>query len=114
MEYADGGELASKILSRRDVLKCPFLESEIMFIHLQLALALTHVHGHRILHRDLKPLNVFLTQDGLVKLGDFGIAKVLESTTAGAQTTIGTPLYIAPEICNNETYGVKSDVWSLG
>lgn len=113
MEYADGGDLAEKIRDHKDA-NTAFQESEIMFVLLQLALALRHVHDQKILHRDLKPLNIFLTRQGVVKLGDFGIAKVLESTTAGAQTTIGTPLYLSPEVCNNEAYGVKSDLWSLG
>eukprot|EP00440_Ansanella_granifera_P008569 gb/GFBE01009283.1/.p1 GENE.gb/GFBE01009283.1/~~gb/GFBE01009283.1/.p1 ORF type:complete len:688 (+),score=135.27 gb/GFBE01009283.1/:1-2064(+) len=113
MEYADGGDLATQIKLRKDA-NGSFRETEIMSFHVQLVLALSHIHGHKILHRDLKPLNIFLTKQLIVKLGDFGISKVLESTTAGAQTTIGTPLYLAPEICNGEAYGVKSDLWSLG
>eukprot|EP00439_Symbiodinium_sp_Y106_P018036 s4877_g2.t1 len=121
MEYADNGDLATQIKRRR------FTEDQIMHIHLQLILALSHIHDCKILHRDLtlprkevqsstlkKPLNIFLTRRWIVKLGDFGISKVLESTTAGAQTTIGTPLYLAPEICNGDSYGVKSDLWALG
>ncbi|CAJ1345104.1 unnamed protein product [Effrenium voratum] len=114
MEYADFGDLATQIKLRRETQGRSFSEKEIMHIHLQLALALTHIHRLKILHRDLKPLNIFLTRRWIVKLGDFGISKVLESTTAGAQTTIGTPLYLAPEICSGEAYGTKSDLWSLG
>lgn len=113
MEYADNGDLATQIKLRRETGGC-FAESEIMHIHLQLVLALSHIHKVKILHRDLKPLNIFLTRQWIVKLGDFGISKVLESTTLGAQTTIGTPLYLSPEICSGEAYGVKSDCWSLG
>ncbi|OLP82772.1 Serine/threonine-protein kinase Nek8 [Symbiodinium microadriaticum] len=53
-------------------------------------------------------------QEGIVKLGDFGISRVLDSSTAGAQTTIGTPHYLSPEMVNNEAYGTRSDLWSLG
>jgi len=113
MEYADGGDLAAKILARKDANR-PFSESEVMFVFLQLILALMHIHAKRILHRDLKPMNIFLTKAGIIKLGDFGIAKVLESTTSGAMTLIGTPLYLSPEVCHNEPYGVASDLWSLG
>jgi len=113
MEYADNGDLATQIKRRSDA-QGRFTEDQIMHIHLQLILALSHIHDCKILHRDLKPLNIFLTRRWIVKLGDFGISKVLESTTAGAQTTIGTPLYLAPEICNGDSYGVKSDLWALG
>merc|ERR1719240_238954 len=86
MEYADGGDLATAIKSREEE-KSLFREREIMVLFVQLALALHHVHSRKILHRDLKPLNVFLTRKGVVKLGDFGIARILETATAGARTT---------------------------
>lgn len=113
MEYADNGDLAMKIKEHKEQ-QLHVREQEVMFIFVQMSLALLHVHSRKVLHRDLKPLNVFLTKKGIVKLGDFGIAKVMDSTTAGAQTTIGTPFYLSPEICNSEKYGLKSDLWSLG
>mmetsp|Transcript_11668 Transcript_11668/g.33575 ORF Transcript_11668/g.33575 Transcript_11668/m.33575 type:complete len:772 (-) Transcript_11668:2-2317(-) len=116
MEYADGGDLATKIKERKDSPNGEFVyfdETQIMFIFVQVALALQHIHSHNVLHRDLKPLNIFLTRQGIVKLGDFGIARVLDNSV-GAQTTIGTPHYLSPEICNNEPYGTRSDLWSLG
>lgn len=113
MEYADGGDLSMKIKERKEEER-KFEEWEIMFLFVQVGLALLHIHANKVLHRDLKPLNIFLTQQGVVKLGDFGIARILDSTTAGAQTTIGTPFYLSPEMCNSEAYGVKSDLWSLG
>jgi NIMA (never in mitosis gene a)-related kinase len=113
MEYADAGDLAGKLRDRKEA-QGVFGESEVMYITVQLSLALLHIHARNILHRDLKPLNVFLTKQGIVKLGDFGIAKVLDSATAGAQTTIGTPLYLSPEVCNNDRYDARSDLWSLG
>lgn len=113
MEYANGGDLGIKIKERKDT-NAQFEEWEIMRIFVQLVLALTHIHARKVLHRDLKPLNVFLTLQGIVKLGDFGIARLLDSTTDGAQTTIGTPHYLSPEIVNNEAYGTRSDLWSLG
>lgn len=113
MEYADGGDLAAKIKERKDS-NTHFEEWEVMRIFVQLVLALIYIHSRKIVHRDLKPLNVFLTLQGVVKLGDFGIARVLESSTCGAQTTIGTPHYLSPEVVNNEAYGTRSDLWSLG
>ena len=73
-----------------------------------------HCHDRKILHRDLKAQNIFLTKNGIVKLGDFGIAKVLSSTVEKAVTVVGTPYYLSPEIIQNSPYNFKSDIWSLG
>jgi len=66
------------------------------------------------MHRDLKSQNIFLTKKGIVKLGDFGIAKVLGNTKSIAKTVVGTPYYLSPEIIQNSPYNMKSDIWSLG
>ena len=81
---------------------------------LQICLALKHAHDRRILHRDLKPQNIFLTRKNFVRLGDFGISRVLSNTLSVASTCVGTPLYLAPELCEGKDYDGKSDVWSLG
>jgi serine/threonine protein kinase len=113
MEHADGGDLSSAIQKRKTEGKC-WNEEEVMRIFVQICLALKHVHAGNILHRDLKSQNIFLTQNGMVKLGDFGIAKVLDASDDQARTQIGTPYYLSPEICESKPYGRKSDVWSLG
>lgn len=113
MEFADNGDLATKIKEKKEE-SSNFSERRIMLFFVQIAQALVHIHAHKILHRDLKPMNIFLTKTGVVKLGDFGIARVLESSTAGAKTQIGTPYYLSPEVCSSEQYGLKSDHWSLG
>ena len=77
-------------------------------------MAVQYIHGKRILHRDLKTSNVFLTKNNVVKLGDFGIARVLDSTLAQAKTVVGTPYYMSPEVCENKNYNYKSDLWALG
>ncbi|CZT03342.1 probable NIMA-like protein kinase [Rhynchosporium agropyri] len=69
--------------------------------------------GVMILHRDLKPENVFLGEDNSVKLGDFGLSKLMASHDF-ASTYVGTPFYMSPEICAAERYTLKSDIWSLG
>ncbi|KAI0204288.1 kinase-like domain-containing protein [Astrocystis sublimbata] len=66
-----------------------------------------------ILHRDLKPENVFLGENNSVKLGDFGLSKMIQSHDF-ASTYVGTPFYMSPEICAAERYTLKSDIWSLG
>jgi NIMA (never in mitosis gene a)-related kinase len=111
MGFADGGDLAGKIerAGRR-----PFSEDEILHDFIEIALAIKYIHDRKILHRDLKGQNVFLMKDGTVKLGDFGIAKVLAHTFQVCRTQIGTPYYLSPEICQGRNYNAKTDIWSLG
>ena len=82
---------------------------------------LHYLHGKKILHRDLKAANVFLMKDQdrdrnsfLVKIGDLGVAKLLDTSTAFAQTIVGTPYYLNPELCADQPYRDKSDCWALG
>uniref|UniRef100_A0A4W6E0U6 non-specific serine/threonine protein kinase n=1 Tax=Lates calcarifer TaxID=8187 RepID=A0A4W6E0U6_LATCA len=111
MDYCEGGDLFKKINSQKGVL---FSEEQILDWFVQICLALKHVHDRKILHRDIKSQNIFLTKDGTVQLGDFGIARVLNSTVELARTCIGTPYYLSPEICENKPYNNKSDIWALG
>mmetsp|Transcript_289 Transcript_289/g.525 ORF Transcript_289/g.525 Transcript_289/m.525 type:complete len:776 (-) Transcript_289:11-2338(-) len=111
MTNCEGGDLSSKIKKHR-YKKIP--ESQIMIWFVQILLAVEFLHTRKVLHRDLKSQNIFLMKDGTVKLGDFGIARVFDKTLDMAKTTIGTPLYMAPEVCNNRPYSYKSDVWSVG
>ncbi|XP_051822326.1 serine/threonine-protein kinase Nek1 isoform X2 [Antechinus flavipes] len=111
MDYCEGGDLYKRINAQKGVL---FPEDQIMDWFVQICLALKHVHDRKILHRDIKSQNIFLTKDGTVQLGDFGIARVLNSTLELARTCIGTPYYLSPEICENKPYNNKSDIWALG
>uniref|UniRef100_A0A8D2LQI7 non-specific serine/threonine protein kinase n=1 Tax=Varanus komodoensis TaxID=61221 RepID=A0A8D2LQI7_VARKO len=111
MDYCEGGDLFKKINAQKGVL---FSEDQIMDWFIQICLALKHVHDRKILHRDIKSQNIFLTKDGTIQLGDFGIARVLNSTVELARTCIGTPYYLSPEICENKPYNNKSDIWALG
>ncbi|XP_067451398.1 interferon-induced very large GTPase 1-like [Thunnus thynnus] len=111
MGYCEGGDLLEKIKSQKGEL---FSEDQILDWFVQICLALKHIHDRKILHRDIKPQNIFLTKDETVQLGDFGVSRVLNSTEELATTCIGTPLYLSPEIWKNKPYNNKSDIWALG
>ncbi|XP_042620406.1 serine/threonine-protein kinase Nek5 [Cyprinus carpio] len=112
MEYCDAGDLMKRIRMQRGK---PFTEQQIVHWFVQICLGLKHIHDRKVLHRDIKAQNIFLTQGGQkVKLGDFGIARMLNSTVELARTCVGTPYYLSPEICENRPYNNKTDIWSLG
>ncbi|XP_052018144.1 serine/threonine-protein kinase Nek5 [Apodemus sylvaticus] len=112
MEYCDGGDLMQRIQRQRGVL---FSEDQILCWFVQISLGLKHIHDRKILHRDIKSQNIFLSQNGMVaKLGDFGTARTLNNSMELAQTCAGTPYYLSPEICQNRPYNNKTDIWSLG
>lgn len=90
-------------------------EYEVKYYLYQLLLAIIHLHRNRIVHRDLKLGNLFLSKNMTVKLGDFGLAVKLKSDDEKRFTVCGTPNYIAPEILNEDCgYQYSADVWSLG
>lgn len=113
MDYADGGDLHDRIVRTRKAGKA-FPEEKILRWFTEATLALKYMHDKHVLHRDLKSQNLFLTSQDRLRIGDFGISKVLESTAAFAKTTIGTPYYLSPEICMEKPYSFSSDVWALG
>lgn len=110
MDYADGGDLQKYLKNTKKYLK----EGQILDWFTQICLSMKHVHDRKILHRDLKSQNIFLTKADFVKLGDFGIARVLTHTKDIAKTVVGTPYYLSPEIIENKPYSFASDIWSLG
>ncbi|XP_023830258.1 serine/threonine-protein kinase Nek2 [Salvelinus sp. IW2-2015] len=118
MEHCEGGDLSSLIT--RCIKERRYLEEEfIMRVMAQLTLALKDCHrrsngGATVLHRDLKPANIFLDVKQNVKLGDFGLARILNHDTSFAKTFVGTPYYMSPEQINRMSYNEKSDIWSLG
>lgn len=113
MDYCEGGDLTKKISEARKKRES-IAEEQILKWFTQAILALKYVHDKHILHRDLKPANFFLSKNGSMKMGDFGIAKVLACTIAVAKTQIGTPYYLSPELCQEKPYAWASDIWSMG
>ncbi|XP_007421272.1 serine/threonine-protein kinase Nek3 isoform X1 [Python bivittatus] len=111
MEYCDDGDLIQKIKFQKGKL---FPEDMILKWFAQMCLGVKYIHEKRILHRDIKSKNIFLTQNGKIKLGDFGSAVLLNSPMAYACSYVGTPYYVPPEIWENMPYNNKSDIWSLG
>ena len=89
-------------------------ESQILDWFVQTCLAMKYIHDRKILHRDLKTQNIFLTGRGEIKIGDFGIARVLQDTYDCAQTAIGTPYYLSPEICQVPIDASKSLTIGVG
>ncbi|KAK2190241.1 hypothetical protein NP493_85g02041 [Ridgeia piscesae] len=111
MEYAEGGDLHGRIKDQNGI---QFNEDVILDWFVQISFALRYIHGLKILHRDLKSQNIFLTNNRLLKVGDFGIARILQGSNDHALTSIGTPYYFSPEICQQLPYDYKSDMWAAG
>ena len=111
MEYCDKGDLSQAIRNQMGRL---LPEPKVWKFFIQMCLGLEYVHSRKILHRDIKSMNVFLVRDDVIRIGDLGVAKVLANTAAFAHTMVGTPYYLSPELCEEKPYNVKSDVWALG
>ena len=115
MEYCEGGDLCTYITMHQKESKgnFKFEEDLIWKLFIQISLGLFYIHSKKIVHRDIKSLNIFLTKNMDGKIGDLGIAKLLENTKY-AKTFVGTPYYVSPEMCKNKPYNEKSDIWALG
>lgn len=110
MDYAPGGDLEKLIKSRNEY----WPEEVIVDWFVQMCLAVKYIHDRKIVHRDIKPANFFISEGGIIKLGDFGLAQYMLSTDALLMTLIGSPFYLAPELCSGKKYNSKADIWSLG
>ncbi|GLV33974.1 Nek2 [Carabus blaptoides fortunei] len=116
MECCSGGDL-SKVIKHCQSASLVLEEVFVWRILYQLASALDLCHSRCasiVLHRDIKPANVFLDSGNNVKLGDFGLAKILDVKQSFTSTVVGTPLYMSPEVVRNKKYNKKSDIWALG
>ena len=111
LEYADDGDLQTKIISKKNSENI-FEEKTIWSIFIQMVKGLNELHNKKIIHRDLKSANIFLMKNGICKLGDLNVAKVVENGLLRTQT--GTPYFASPEIWEDKPYSFKSDIWSIG
>jgi serine/threonine-protein kinase ULK/ATG1 len=123
IEYCAGGDLLTYIKKRRKMEK-KMSENEIQEISIQLVEGLKYMHYFGVIHRDLKPQNILLSEEPsmkcdvgfknvIVKIADFGFAKIMDCDEM-AQTICGSPIYMSPEILSAQSYTSKTDLWSLG
>merc|ERR1719375_2615936 len=113
LEWASRGDL-KRVLKRAVASDVYLSEGQIWEYMRQLSSALSYMQKKRIMHRDVKPANIFLAEDGTLKLGDLGLGRFFSSQTMEAFSKVGTPLYMSPEVLKGDGYDMKSDVWSLG
>eukprot|EP00288_Rhodomonas_lens_P016262 CAMPEP_0177698216 /NCGR_PEP_ID=MMETSP0484_2-20121128/4921_1 /TAXON_ID=354590 /ORGANISM="Rhodomonas lens, Strain RHODO" /LENGTH=291 /DNA_ID=CAMNT_0019209291 /DNA_START=212 /DNA_END=1083 /DNA_ORIENTATION=- len=110
MEYAPLGTLKQHL----NKLTAFMREPQVLWLFTNIVQGLAFLHEHKVMHRDLKSDNIFICEPFVPKLGDFGVAKRLNSAQPMAVSVVGTPLYLSPELCNGQPYNTKSDVWALG
>lgn len=110
MEYVGGGTLRERLL--RDG---PLAEADALAVAAEVADALAYAHGRHLVHRDIKPHNILLTEDGHVKVADFGIALTLDATSlTRTGTVMGSAPYLSPEQARGDAAGPASDQYALG
>ncbi|CAL5975686.1 Kinase [Hexamita inflata] len=120
MEFCGAGDLSKYIKQCKQAHKY-MDEEQVWSVFLQILSAVDYCHNppstsqlqQKLVNRDLKPANVFLTDQKTIKVGDFGLCRLLEDNQI-ARTNVGTPLYMAPELLENKSYNEKVDIWSLG
>ena len=120
MEFMDNGDISGFINAHKKFKK-PVREEEVWNILLQSMNALSYIHQKKIIHRDIKPANLFMTNNKTIKIGDFGVSAKMESLKTSVReenffsgTIVGTPLFMSPEMINNDDYDQKTDVYSMG
>ena len=114
--FCEGGDIYKQIQLHKEK-NVYFSEEQILKWMIQLLLGLSYIHKKKIIHRDIKPQNIFIINKHLICIGDFGIAKIIDQTQTQTIGTsiIGTPLYMSPESFNDpKSYKFPTDVWSTG
>ncbi|EAS05707.2 Serine/Threonine kinase domain protein (macronuclear) [Tetrahymena thermophila SB210] len=113
MEFAEKGDLNKLILNLKQ--KEEYLnEKQVLDLFCQLCLAVKYLHDRKYIHRDIKIHNIFLSNENIVKLGDFGISIQLDKSEIYAKTQLGTPYYLSPEVVQGKNYDQKVDIWMIG
>ena len=113
MEYCEGLDLRRFINEHKE--KNQLIDELLIYYFIyDICHGLNSIHNKNLIHRDLKPDNLFITGENRLKIGDFGISKQLKSEKEFAKTQTGTMLYMAPEIINGKEYNKKVDMWALG
>lgn len=110
MEYCGGGSIADII----EILESPLTEEQIKYVCREALKGIHYLHSNKKLHRDIKGGNILVSDDGSIKLVDFGVSTQLERTMAKCDTFTGTPYWMAPEVIQQNMYDGKADIWSLG
>ena len=113
MEYAELGDLYSLIKHYKKHSKF-FSELDLWKISSEILSGLNYLHTHNIIHRDIKCLNLFITKDRHIKIGDLGVSAFSSGGENFHYTRVGTPLYISPELVKQKPYDYKTDIWSFG
>lgn len=113
MEYCEGGDL-KKLIDERFYAKSSFSYLEILDIAYQICEGLMYLHGRGLLHRDIKSQNIFLTKNNTVRIGDFGLAKMIKKNKYAKMSIVGTDCYMAPEVIKGQEYGRSADIWCFG
>uniref|UniRef100_A0A667ZR22 non-specific serine/threonine protein kinase n=1 Tax=Myripristis murdjan TaxID=586833 RepID=A0A667ZR22_9TELE len=116
MEFCGAGSVTDLVKNTKG---SSLKEDWIAYICREILRGLSHLHTHKVIHRDIKGQNVLLTENAEVKLVDFGVSAQLDRTVGRRNTFIGTPYWMAPEViaCDenpDSTYDYRSDIWSLG
>ncbi|KAJ9444672.1 putative serine/threonine-protein kinase nek3 [Diplonema papillatum] len=114
MEYMEQGDLCTKIERSKAGGKTLWKENQVLDWFIQIALAVNYTGKKHILHRDLKTQNILVSNEGVLKLADFGISRSLVNTWDKAHTCVGTPYYLAPELVLQQPYDIQVDAWALG
>ena len=115
MEFVDGTSLGDEIKRRRESADKPFTSGEVIDLALQTADGLLEAAKHQLVHRDIKPGNLMRTREGVLKVADFGIVKVLgEEALTLTGTAMGTPSYMSPEQGRGDAVDARADIYSLG